>query len=69
MKKTAEQIQKTILEKEAEIVTLKNQLDFINEIGEENYDDNDFKAYQILKEIGITDIKKAKAIVKILLKK
>jgi hypothetical protein len=69
MKRTAESIQQEILKKEAEIANLNTQLDFIKEVGEDNYNDDDFKAYQILKEIGITDIHKAKAIVRILQQK
>jgi hypothetical protein len=65
---SAEDLQKDINEKEAEIVELKAKLSFINKFGLDNYDDDEFKAYMVLETLGMEDIQKAKAIVKILSK-
>lgn len=65
---SAEDLQKDIDEKEAEIVELKSKLSFINKFGLDAYDEEEFKAYMVLETLGMEDIQKARAIVKILSK-
>jgi hypothetical protein len=65
---TVEEMEKTVLELEVEIMELKSKISFVKKFGLENYDDDEYKAYAVLETIGIEDIQKAKAIVKILSK-
>jgi hypothetical protein len=70
---TSEDLKNQIIENEEEISDLniknnllKTKLEFMETQGIENYSDEDFKAYLVLKELGIDDFAKAKNIVKIL---
>jgi hypothetical protein len=63
---TIENIQLSIEEKEKELESLKLKLEFINKYGLKCYNAEEFKAYEILKVLGIDDIEKAKKIVEIL---
>jgi hypothetical protein len=65
---TAEEITEEIKRKEDELTELKSKLAFINKIGSDKFDDDEFKAFQILETIGISDIQKAREIVRILSK-
>ena len=70
---TVEDLKNQIIDNEEEISELnikndllKTKLEFMETQGIENYSDEDFKAYLVLKELGIDDFAKAKNIVKIL---
>ncbi len=51
---------------QTEIEEVKNKLSFLEKTGLDEFDDDEFKAFEILKVIGIDDIQKARQIVKLL---
>jgi hypothetical protein len=55
-----------ISKKQDEVDVLQLKLEFINKFGLKTFKEDEFKAYQVLKELGIDDIEKAKKIVSIL---
>lgn len=55
-----------ISEKECVVKQLEDKLAFMTEHGVDNFNDEEFKAYQVLKELGIDDFEKAKRITQIL---
>ena len=61
-----EDLKKEVLEKELEIKSLKSKIEYLETYGIDTFDQEEFQAYQVLKVIGIDDIKKAREIVKIL---
>lgn len=62
------EVEKKIESIQTELSYYQDVLSFMNDNKTEEYDENEFKAYQILKEIGkdATDYQKSKAIAKIL---
>jgi hypothetical protein len=60
-----ELIQKRIEELEAESTIEKAKLEYLESVGVEEYDEKEFKAYQVLKIMGIDDINKAKQVAKL----
>lgn len=66
---TKEEILKAIEELKIEIKTEETKLQFLKETGQEEYDEDEFQAYQVLKLVAskkTTQLEKAKQIVKIL---
>lgn len=65
---TPKEIKEQIAEHKSAIAELEAKLAFIEEHGVENYDEDVFKVWSVLQEVnksGVTDIQKAKAIVKL----
>lgn len=60
------EISAEISKKQTEVDILKLKVEFINNFSLKSFREDEFKAYQVLKELGIDDIEKAKKIVSIL---
>jgi hypothetical protein len=58
--------EKEITEANAEIVAIQAKVDFIKSHNLEEYDEEEYKAYAVLETLGMGDIEKARAIIKIL---
>lgn len=61
-----DEIEAEITRKEEEIKDLKEKLDFINSSGGDTFNEDEYKAQQVLKLMGFDDIKKAKELIRIL---
>ena len=59
-------LKSNIADKYTEVNLLEDKLAFMTEHGVENFNEEEFKAYQVLKELGIDDFEKAKRITQIL---
>jgi len=62
------ELKESISVAEAEIKELEERKQFMSEMKVDNFDDEQYKAYQVLKVLGIDDFEKAKQITKILSK-
>ena len=60
------ELKKTILDSENEIKELEGKKQFMSDMKVDSFDEESFKAYQVLKVLGIDDFEKAKQITKIL---
>jgi hypothetical protein len=66
MVKVITELEKDIIEKQKEIEDYKLRIKFIETCGLETFDEEEFKAYEVLKIIGVDDIEKARSVIKIL---
>lgn len=63
---TKEQLTKELREICLQLEDTRAKLEFLNAQGLDEFDSEEFKAYQVLKVLGIDDVKKAKEIVRLL---
>ena len=61
-----EDLEKEITDAKSELEIMESKLEFIKQFGLKSFDEEEFKAYKVLKVMGFDDIEKAKEIVKIL---